>query len=163
MWQLRGRGRGEVTCRGTPPAVGYLRCSRPRSASPPKRPPNRSASPAASGRRPNPPVGGSTAAPYWAPAAPYWYWAVAAPCAIAGAATSSVRRASIVARYRALFMASAPSRKPRFPIMKISMWASVVRSRPPYETTLVTTLYATFTLILLQYLTCALNKEHLHP
>src|ERR671916_1630929 len=127
MWQLRGWGRGELTCSGTPPAVGYLRCSRSRSASPPKRPPNRSATPAASGRRPIPPVGGSTAAPYWAPAAPYWYWAAAAywsvatPCAIAGAATTSVRRATIVARYRVLFMSSPPSREPLFPIIKISM------------------------------------------
>lgn len=122
----RGPGCGLSTS-ATPLAVGYLRCSRPRSASPPKRPPRRSATPAASGRRPNPPVGGSTAAPYWAPAAPYWYWAataywsVAAPCAIAGAATSSVRRASIVARYTALFRSPPPSIKPSFPIIKISM------------------------------------------
>ena len=111
----RGPGCGLSTS-ATHPALGYLRCSRPLSASPPKIPPRRSTTPAASGRRPNPPVRGSTAAPYWAPAAPYWYWAaaywyVAAPCAIAGAATSNLRRASIVARYTALFYGGRRARR----------------------------------------------------
>src|SRR5687768_1639208 len=117
MGQLRGGRRRRVRCSGTPPAVAYLRRSRHLSASPPKR----SASAAATLRPPTPPVGGSSARPHGAWAAPYWYWAAAAywsvalPCAIAGAATSSVRRASIVARYRALIMASPPSRNLDFP------------------------------------------------
>jgi hypothetical protein len=131
-----------VRCRGTPPAVGYLlRCSLPLSASPPKRPPNSSATPAASGRRPTPPVGGRTPAPYWASAAPYWaaaaYWSVAPPCAIAGAATSSVRRASIAARYRALFMVLSPFYGEPALYKQAADWD---RSRPPYERTIVTTL-----------------------
>src|SRR5215211_4730414 len=70
-------------------AVSYARLRiRPRNANQLKRPPKRSASPAASGTKPGPPVGGRTPAPYWTCAAPYWaapaYWSEAVPCAIAG-------------------------------------------------------------------------------
>src|SRR5215216_1423650 len=146
----------------TPPAVSYARLRiRPRNANQLKRPPKRSASPAASGTKPGPPVGGRTPAPYWACAAPYWaaaaYWSEAVPCAIAGAATSSVRRASTAARYRALFMVLSPFYVGPTLCRQLVDWD---RSGPPYGTILVTTLRHLHTLTTLRYLTWALSKEH---